>query len=329
MHVRVACALLFGAVLLRCSPFEGGETAAPAADGGSDAADAALVPGAAAAGEASVFAADQHDVTSLVASGDTLYWAARGDGAVRSCKLAGCAAPTDVVVGGRPVSVAWSTRLLWADETKSAVFFLADGGKPGQIALTDVPRSVVADSGGVYALSGRIVRLVGDPPYSVTSFVPFDSGPTRAAVNDGVAWVTADVVRFCADPGSCTDAASVVASVQQPTAVALDDAQIFWATVDGHLRARERRGGTVLDLASSLADPRGIAASSTSAHVYVTVGGTAAASYGDGSVVKVPRGGGAAVVLAKDQARPGPIVIAGGSVFWANTLDGTIRRAPM
>src|SRR6185369_10805340 len=96
------------------------------------------------------------------------------------------------------------------------------------------------------------------------------------------------------------------------TAVALDDAQIFWTTNDGRLRARSRDddAGAITDLATSLPEPVGVVSDPEGIYVYFTARGTVAKNYLDGFVAKVPRGGGQYTIIAKDQPRPQAIILA-------------------
>ncbi len=331
-----AATSVVGACLLHCSPFassaegNGSGTTDAMADGGSVDGDGPDGAGPVDAGDGTtVVASGQGGVTSLAHDGKTLYWAARSDGAVRSCALEGCSKPADVTVGGQPSHVAWTKRLFWADETAEAIFFLDDAGKIAREELSGLVSALVGDSKTVYGLlTNVIIKLQDDPPSSSTTFLGFNSTGVYGAAYDGIAWATPADVRFCPATGSCSEASSLVAAAQNATALAVDGAQIFWTTSDGHLRARERSGGSVVELATALPEPSGVASDPNGPYVYFTARGTSAASYADGFVGRVARGGGDVTVLARNQHRPEAIVLAGGDVYWANTFDGTIRRAP-
>jgi hypothetical protein len=51
-------------------------------------------------------------------------------------------------------------------------------------------------------------------------------------------------------------------------------------------------------------------------------------NYHSGTIMKVPRDGGAATTLAAGQCRPSGIAVDGTSVYWTNQADGTIARLP-
>jgi hypothetical protein len=75
------------------------------------------------------------------------------------------------------------------------------------------------------------------------------------------------------------------------------------------------------ELASGFVNPVRIVVDAS--HVYFTSQGTGGAT--DGSVSRVPIGGGGVVTLAPSQAAPGSIVASNTALFWVNSGDGTIR----
>ena len=49
----------------------------------------------------------------------------------------------------------------------------------------------------------------------------------------------------------------------------------------------------------------------------------------DGTVMKVPLGGGPSTTLAGGQANPAAIVVDATSVYWTTTGDGTVMKVPL
>jgi hypothetical protein len=117
-----------------------------------------------------------------------------------------------------------------------------------------------------------------------------------------------------------------------PAGITLDAANLYWidteAMGDGGsvdfvapVMQLPQKGGTTRPLASSLDNGVGIAIDATS--VYWTTRGTEANAYTDGTVMKVPKGGGTPVTLATGVFNPwGPIAVANATVYWADGDDG-------
>lgn len=301
-------------------------------DGGSEASGS----DAGDAGEGEIFATGQSAVVGLARGAGTLFWAtAAPDARVASCPVASCGAPTVVASGGSPSGIAWAGRTLWTDDRDvKSVRFTTDASGNGALDMGQPSLAITADADAyVVQKNGTIVKLVGSPPAQRTTFLPFATEAVTASTRGAaVAWLEADgSVHACASGGCATAAASVVAKGEGASSVALDDAFLFWATADGRIRAAPRTAtafGTAHDVASGLPGPAALAADANGAALYVTARGTAAAGYADGIVGKVAKSGGAVIVVARGQARPGAIAVDGTHVYWANGGDATIRRAP-
>lgn len=321
-----------------------------ASDGGprdaavaADARDFDASPPDAARGDGSpndeTFVTGETGVFWLAASPDELFWITPQR--VAACKLAGCAQPRVLSNGATPSGLAWSGRALWTRREQPAVFFETADGGVGQMPMGTPSTWIAVDGDDGYVTdSGHLVKLIGNiaasGPDSDTTFLGFDPataiGRFVASLGRGLAWTEQDgSVHYCG-AGGCTQASSIVVPSGGALGLALDAGLLAWTTTDGRVRSVQHDANAVTsapaDLAAGLPEPAAVAIDAAGSFIYVASRGTAAASYADGTVVKVPRGGGPVTILARGQAQPSSVVVAGAYVYWANTYDATIRRAP-
>jgi hypothetical protein len=116
----------------------------------------------------------------------------------------------------------------------------------------------------------------------------------------------------------------------------VDANNIYWTNEgsypDGGVMQAPIAGGPPMTLASGVPDPLGIAVDSANVY-WVNAGTTSSVDgratrtwNGDGSVMKVPIGGGTPTVLASGLSGPYGIAIDGTSVYWTNVGDGTVMK---
>lgn len=140
----------------------------------------------------------------------------------------------------------------------------------------------------------------------------------------------------------------LAASASNPTALAVDDAGVYWADAgtlwggdagqvevnyaNGDIRKVATTGGAPMLLASGLHNPRAI--SINGAYVYFVAGGDdvwMAGKPDDGIVARVPLGGGAVTSLATGERCPQDIAIDGTNIYWTSfcyrdDVTGTVRK---
>jgi hypothetical protein len=268
-------------------------------------------------------------VQSMAASADALYWSNFAPKAIRSIPFAApTTPPATVATPLKGASIAYGQRLYWSEV--DAVGFTTASGQ-STVTIQYGTAWVAADDQGAYAiqLGGDVFSVDGDPPTGTTKLVP-GANAKRLAVRHGVvAWTDAsDAIHFCSTLVECDMGGKLVAS-EPAHGLALDDARVYWSTADGRIRARVRDlSADAFDVATGLPTPAELVLDPTSENLYFTAYGTGERSFQDGVVGKVPKTGGSVVLLAHDQARPDTLALSATDVYWANTLDASIRRLP-
>lgn len=117
------------------------------------------------------------------------------------------------------------------------------------------------------------------------------------------------------DGGPVSELAS---GIVDPKEIAVDDTGVYLATSTGTIARVPKGGGEVLPLVEGEPDLREIAVSNK--RVFFTTGT-------GGAVRSVATDGSAPETLATDDARPGPLALAGGFLYWATGTDeSAIRR---
>ncbi len=311
--------------------------------------------------------ANQPHPVALEVAGGFVYWTNRGDfdaptGAVKRMPVGG--GTTTTLLAAQPFTRDLAL-LLDAGGNAEKLFFATSGvgGKPGVIAGIDLsnpnmpknlgfnipglvaPEGIAVDGANAYFTDFGAESVLSLDLVSGTSAVIASPGigtgqnsPYRIAMDDKtIFWVNEG------KPGKLgaimlsdrMDPTPVVAAASQdtPRSLALGlkagtAEAIYWANFgSGEVMSASLSGtpvtaGAPVPLATGQASPHGVAIDAT--HVYWT-------NRGDGTVRKVPRGGGKAVIVAKNQVAPGAIVVEGDSVFWVNegsssSADGAVMR---
>lgn len=272
----------------------------------------------------------QTGVTNLVASATDLYWTTPFPSAsVKTCPLSSCGKPTTIASGGKPTAIAYSDRAFWGQDDGLSYATSPTNTAAHCVTSLDVVAVAAADGLEFYVQTDGVVVLVQSWASCGTTGV--GSGANAIATKGGAfAWPATSSVRYCGKDG-CPSTGDLVAS-DGANAVALDDAYLYWTTKDGRVRNATHDTtsvtGSPQDIATGFPDPAGVAPDNTSPYVYFTSRGTAVKSYLDGMVGKVAKSGGAVTVIASDLPHPEGIIVTATHVIWANSYDGTIRRAP-
>lgn len=221
-----------------------------------------------------------------------LYWVSYSvDGVMRKTPLAGGAlidiidAPTarDVVVHGS--TVFWTRE---PDDIQSVpVDGLPEGGAAGLLSANQLTNGIAVDATNVYWVN-RQDGYIKKCDHDLTNETPLSIGNV-------------------------------------PWDVAIDDTNIYWsergiASAEGKvIRANKADGAGLVELATGLARPEGIAVDAT--HLYW-------ASSGDGTINKVPIAGGAPVIIATGQVQPENLAVDGTHVYWTDTVANVVVKAP-
>jgi hypothetical protein len=127
------------------------------------------------------------------------------------------------------------------------------------------------------------------------------------------------------EPGSGSGT-ELVRDQAAPSAIAVDDAAVFWATgsdtAQAVLYAQSLAGGAPSKIATGVDHPDALAIDE--ANVYVTARGTPP-SYTNGAILRVPRTGGPIEHLIDNVVDPHEIVVSGSFVLY--TSRGTMTDA--
>ena len=250
-------------------------------------------------------ASDQGAPAGVTVTASFVYWtdegtAAESNGRVLQIPKVGVmdGGPTNVVASGQgsPFGLAiaaGATSVYWTTETAGTVMGAS-----------------IADGGGA-ATPSRSPPARASRPRSAT-------GASRLYwANAGGADAGGSIVAL-----GLVDGGVVVTLAQgqkSPTALALFDGGLAWGGENGVTSLALVDGGVPYVLASGTATA--IAADAT--NVYWTSLGTAAANeYTDGTVLQMPRAGGAVVTLATAQTIGTAIVVDGTNVYWTAQATG-------
>ncbi len=191
----------------------------------------------------------------------------------------------------------------------------------------ELPRSIVVDATDVYWLNGdrndcRLWR------------VPREGGVKEVVGTESyVAAIALDTTHlYLARPGygsvmrkplSGGEAVELVTGQPEPRALVVDSTHVYWvnAVEDGSVMRVVLDGSSGAEvLAGGLAEPYDLAVDST--HVYWV-------GFGDGTVKKVPLGGGTVVTLTSGQVSPVGITVDSTHVYWTDRDALTVMKVPL
>lgn len=244
---------------------------------------------ASAGGEPTVLASGQHFPSGIAVDADTVFWA---NGAVAGQIM------SVPIVGGEPTVL--------ADQQRR-------------------PRKVVVDHGQLYWTNtgnGTIMTmpLAGGAP---TELADHQGTPVAIAIDhDTLYWssIGQRVIRSLWLIDGAT--ISTVADNQETDALFLLDGTMYWANIDladGYGRLYKLPGNTAepIQLTTS---PSPFDAVADHSNMYWTDDGSS-------TIRRVPVSGGAATVIATDQAGATDIAIDGANIYWINAVDnGAVMR---
>lgn len=266
----------------------------------------------------SVLGEDLREATSIAVDADAVYWTNIGQDATGSVvRYSKRDASTRVLADGQAAPFALTS-------AGDALYWL--NTKSGSGAIMSVPHaggalatlaSVDADSAGLVVASGAAYFVDGRSDATIFS-VPLSGGPKHAVVSVTSAFSLAydgkdffylidAVMRVAPDGGA---AARISAPCFYPSALEVDDSQVFWTCQDGTLRAVAKAGGPTRTLFS-----RNVGGGNfgglvlDGANVYFT-------STSDGTVARVAKQGGPVTVLASGEFTPGPLAVDDSFVYY-------------
>jgi hypothetical protein len=256
-------------------------------------------------------ATGQADPSGVAVSDGVICWTNTGDGTVRTAPVgkgavvtlaSAQAAPRSVTIAG---ASAYFTTDAWLMRVPLA------GGAAVSLKATngDIPLG----QGGVQGITSDGV-LIYAAPYQVLWPVDDDCDKPSFAGLCSADWYAGPAMR-----SGAVDGKSVFTAWGN-----------YWAPGTGEGAISASDGMDMAWLASDLTGPEAIAVDET--HVYWVNTGTSASGFTDGSVIKVPRSGGAPSAIAINQTHPVAIAVDESFVFWTNQgsddVGGSVMRAP-
>lgn len=215
-------------------------------------------------------------------------WESRGGGEeLRSVATSGSTSTTShfATTGGLFGLSTWDNDLAFVANGGSALFRWQEDGGVDQYSIPATGLLLVAASG----------------PFAVTG------STTPPAL-----W---RVERGSGDAG----AFPLVPNLGKPWGLAIDDGGVFFAdNVNGTVARVPLVGGDVVELASGLRSPRGLALDSTAIYVVENVA--------SGRVLRVDRVDGGVSALASNQSLPNAIAVDDEAIYWVTSGDGRVLR---
>jgi hypothetical protein len=251
-----------------------------------------------------------------------VYFTCYGDGTVQKVPRGGGTATA--LIGGedQPHGIAVdATSVYWTASGKQGSLrkLALGGGVPlTLVGELQTPWELAVDSTDVYLTvsgAGAVMRvpLDGSMP---TTLIAAQGQPQGIAID-------ADNVFFAARTSSSIKQLPIVggnpltlASNQQlPLEVAVDGSYVYWTTEIGVLGRLPIGGGGLLKTLLSGHEPLAGLALDADNLYYVVTGAK-------GRVMKMPKGGGAPVIMAEGQDQPTSVVVDEKSVYWTNRVEG-------
>jgi len=266
---------------------------------------------------------------SLVHEADRLFFVAGEESCTSSCAVFGLSDQ-----GGAPQLLQPTKSRLLAHADQTLYWLGADGiyamptsgGDPALVVSvlangSSAVQEMVADSTGIYwtVQDSEGYGAVWAFTFGATepaAITPVQSAPDQLAVDgDSVYW-TASGALYRA-PKSGGDATQLAVFDAGSDGVALDDANVYWSSLDnaGTVRSVRKDGGDTEILSKGIDHPREVAVDDV--HVYYTAEGA-------GSLMRLRKSGGSLERLAVEQALPHALALSADRVFWANLGDGVI-----
>lgn len=258
------------------------------------------------------------DLEELRILGDRLLYRAQGH--VRSLG----------VDGGLPVLLQFCANRTGLAVTDAGFYSWCDTS----VTLRDVGDAGlrgVSTLDGYHALSGgdwffhrqnnqalsRAPAMLGDAGFSDLAY-SVSGYRSLAATATQLFYMTGDGVLFYT-PLASGPGTELERNQSAPGGIAVDDTAVFWLaqtdTSNAVLRSRSFTAGASTTLATALDHPNAVAIDAT--HAYVTAAGTPPA-YTNGAIVRVPRAGGAAEIVAEGLLRPHEILVTDRFVIWTS-----------
>ena len=302
--------------------------------------DARMPPGL------TVLATGQARPRGIAASATHVYWASEGtdpswaDGSVsRIAKVGG---QVEVLASAQPgasgiavdaVSVYWTNANFGAgNKTGSVMKTSLTGGEVVILAgHLGYPLAIATLGANAYVTTNdRLLRvpLGGGDPMPI-----FSGGQGEAmtlAIDSQHVYDGLGLTKISFDG---TNVVPLVAAGASSIGIAVDATDVYFID-NGALSKVSKNGGPVKKLGPDVgggslsSNPAGIALDETD--VYVALGGSMRLGFADGAVIRVPKTGGPATVIASNQNDPAVIVVDETAVYWTNTgraqKSGSVMR---
>jgi hypothetical protein len=273
---------------------------------------------------------------------DVLWITGGNDGAVLRMPIGGGASTTLATGQSWPAGFAVDdTHVYWAAASRIRKMPLEGGAVTDLVTTQMNPKALAVRDGVVYFAD------YGDGDVTRIMTVPVDGGdPVTLATEDSSspAAIAVDATRvYWANGYSGTQrhVLSVPLSGGEPTALALGDYSVFGLGIDSEnvyfttfqtgvssVRKVPLGGGAETTLASGTAQPLWLAVSAhdvywTNASSAYTLGGLFPAT--DGTVLRVPKAGGATETIAPAERDPSGVAATGQMACWVDYGDGTVH----